>query len=167
MPAQTPILKLPYPLSSDQVAEGAADMQALAERLEALFGTPVAPAMTSKAPANPPAIGHADYRMAGLAGTITPVRSGNVVFSISYAKNSWQLKTRFAYDAGATAPKNGDPATGIVLGPDIGTSGGAYVYIIPVPGLTRGQPYWFDLWQCSHDTGICQMIGPQLSAWEL
>lgn len=37
MPASTPKLALPYPLPTDQVSEGAADIQALAARVEAVM----------------------------------------------------------------------------------------------------------------------------------
>lgn len=53
MPATTPIYSLPYPLATDPVAEGAQQIQALAEALElALADAEVPPASTPAAPAS-------------------------------------------------------------------------------------------------------------------
>jgi len=42
LPSSTPVYALPYPLPTDQVSEGANDIKALADRLEAVLGTTVA-----------------------------------------------------------------------------------------------------------------------------
>lgn len=121
------------------------------------FQSSGAGANTFSTPTDPVAIAGTTFLMLGLAGAITPVKTGSVVFMICGTDEtagataegaSWQI----AYGTG-TAPVNGAAATGTVVGvaqrsiADAATA----VHVVPfsiavrVTGLTLSTAYWFDL----------------------
>jgi hypothetical protein len=92
--------------------------------------------------------------MAGLGGTITPVRSGNIFVTISGTGWNSTVGQRFGvgirYGTG-TAPVNGAALVGtVVTGTQYGTMYAAsanmpFSLSAVITGLTLGTPIWIDL----------------------
>lgn len=110
---------------------------------------------------NPTASGSTSaYTMQGLAGSITPTKSGNVLITVcgtiitSSGTIDLGVKYQISYGTG-TAPSNGASLTGTQVGivqeytipvaitaADLHTP---FSISVVVPGLTVGSTYWIDL----------------------
>lgn len=96
--------------------------------------------------------------MMGLAGTLTPTRSGKIQIIISGTIDNSTLgfgaQTQIRYGTG-TAPANGDALTGTAVGGLVKNINPSLALLIPgaspfsinaiVSGLTLGTAYWIDL----------------------
>jgi hypothetical protein len=105
-------------------------------------------------PANPSGISSASAEMLGLAGAITPTRSGTILVMISgdaTVINGATGKLQLAYGTGS-APANAAAATGTVAGglvvlKNTGSSSANFPWALHaiVAGLTVGTAYWLDV----------------------
>jgi hypothetical protein len=115
--------------------------------------------------------------MMGLAGVITPVRSGKVFVTISgrmsnnTVNNGYDVSIR--YGTGA-APANGAAITGTAIGGTArlnGVSGVGFSYPFSlsavITGLTLGTPIWLDLIQAAVTGGTAAAFNVSVSAFEL
>jgi hypothetical protein len=113
--------------------------------------------------------------MAGLAGSITPVRSGKVFVTISgFGQNGTAgsgTDVTMRYGTG-TAPVNGAALTGTSIGArSIGVSSTALARVpfsvsAVITGLTLGTPIWLDLQHAAFTSGS-STIQVAISAYEL
>jgi hypothetical protein len=115
--------------------------------------------------------------MMGLAGIITPVRSGKVFIAISGRMNNSTVNNgcdlQIYYGTGA-APANGAALTGTAIGGLAklsGTNGAGYFYPFSlsavITGLTLGTPIWVDLKQAAVTGGSASAANIGVSAFEL
>jgi hypothetical protein len=88
--------------------------------------------------------------MQGLAGAITPVRSGNIAISVCFTITNTSgnagdgIAYQLSYGTG-TAPSNAATLAGTQIG-TIGTyENSAALTVANVTGLTLRTPYWIDL----------------------
>ena len=119
------------------------------------------PAATQSQPANPTApASTAAYKMQGLAGTITPGKTGSVLvivsghFVSSTVTAGDGIKVQLSYGTGS-APANGAALAGTQVGaireytnPAVVTAADVLVPFsvnAVVTGLSLGTPYWIDL----------------------
>ena len=139
------------------------------------------PAFYGAATASPTGTLSSTFVMMGLAGSITPANSGNVLIVISGSIQNTTPndggETNIQYGTGS-APANGVPATGSTVGStsilSIVTSGVGATTISTVPftcnalitGLTVGTPYWIDL-ELNATGGFAEVSQVQVSAIEL
>jgi hypothetical protein len=113
--------------------------------------------------------------MAGLAGSITPVRSGAIYLTVSGTGSNSTAAARFEivprYGTG-TAPAPGAALTGTAVGAtQSGTSSTAGAFSpfsssAIVSGLTLGTPYWLDL-QIRAPSGTASFSNMVVIAFEL
>lgn len=109
---------------------------------------------TNTTVASPSAITSTTSKMLGLAGTITPASSGNVLVTIcGNIINSAATSTRaqISYGTGG-APSNGGSVTGTQVGSNLninnmpgGGSTASFSTTVLLTGLTAGTAYWLDL----------------------
>jgi hypothetical protein len=118
--------------------------------------------------------------MAGLAGTVTPETSGNLLIIITgnmsngTAEDGSQVQIRYGT---GTAPGNGVAATGTAVGEPkncgTATTAGAAGYVTPftcmayVTGLSLGTAYWLDLGYASITGGTTTLTNIDVMAIEL
>jgi hypothetical protein len=118
-------------------------------------------------------------KMAGLAGTFTPARSGNVLIAAfgnmtnSTASAGNGAKAQLRYGTGS-APANAAALTGTTAGNMVtGTLMRAASDLVPfaiasiVTGLTLGTAYWLDLAEVALAGGTGQLKNLTLIAFEL
>jgi hypothetical protein len=115
--------------------------------------------------------------MMGLAGVITPVRSGKVFVAISGRMNNSTVNNgcslQIRYGTGAS-PANGAALTGTTIGGTAklsGTAGAGFFYPFSlsavITGLILGTAIWFDLEQYALTGGTASAANVGLSAFEL
>lgn len=134
------------------------------------------PATYQAAPSNPTGTSSTTGVMMGLAGTITPAKSGTVVFNASGAITNNTItrgsQVTLYYSTG-TAPTNGAALTGTSSGAIVFHDVAAANLTVPfalnrvVTGLTVGTAYWFDLSLASRISGTSAMFGVTLTAFEI
>lgn len=118
------------------------------------------------------------HKMAGFAGSITPIKSGKILIrvigDITQNTSSRGASVKVNYGTGS-APADGDADTGTQVGPDINIAQtGATAFTVPysaggiVTGLTIGTTYWID---CAHRItlggGISTLANSQIEIIEL
>jgi hypothetical protein len=133
-------------------------------------------ASAQSTPADPTGTTDVTGKMMGLAGSITPSTSGQIIIIISGdVQNSNALggaKIQLRYGTGS-APANGDAATGTALGgfvkvtTSIGASD-AFPFTVQgvVTGLTVATAYWIDLQIAAITTGTAAAKDISISAHE-
>ena len=145
----------------------------------------IVPAVTQKSVASLNSPGTTSvFKMQGLAGTITPTKTGRVLITISGTIDTWSAHTgagigyAIKYGTG-TAPSNGDATTGTSLGlyqrfvlPIIPTSSSDVYTPFSISalatGLAVGTPYWIDLEATEYvDTGSTELYQITLVAVEI
>lgn len=133
-------------------------------------------AATISTPADPTGTTSASFRMMGLAGTITPTRSGNVLISAygSVQDNTTAGQCGMQIRTGTgSAPANGAAATGTAVGSQQTTTDGtanqpnAYSMTVVVTGLALGTARWIDVALVSNGTVQCNLFSNTLTAAEL
>jgi hypothetical protein len=118
-------------------------------------------------------ISSTSYKMLGLAGSITPTVSGNVLFQIAAEWFTGSAGDRcsalLAYGTGA-APSNGAAATGTTIGNALRVGYIGDYSTLPmvgyVTGLTPNTTYWFDLQIKSLNGGSCNLGAVNAEATE-
>ncbi len=139
------------------------------------LGASYAPARATSTPATPTGTSSLTFVMAGLAGSITPATSGNVLFlaNVTAVNNTTGdgCQTQIKYGTG-TAPTNGAAVTGTSAGNQSVASAGA-VLNYPMAlmgyatGLTVSTAYWYDIAFEAVTGGTCTIQLPTLIAAEL
>ena len=127
-------------------------------------------------PSNPTGAGTTG-KMMGLAGSITPLYTGNVLILISgdltssIAADGGQVQIRYGT---GTAPSNGATITGTALGGLVtlstpGTAAAKFPFALNaiVTGLTIGTVYWIDISCTAVTGGTATPADISLSAYEL
>jgi hypothetical protein len=134
-------------------------------------------ARSQATPGNPTGTTSTGGVMAGLAGTITPAASGNVLLNINGSASNGTsgdgCTFKLRYGTGA-APSNAAALTGTVAGNANGQSmtsatGGAQQAIgitAYVTGLTPGTAYWLDVSEAAVTGGTCSLFNPTIVAIE-
>lgn len=133
-------------------------------------------AMTMSTPADPTQTSSATAVMMGLAGTITPTRSGRVLVTVygvvQNDTNGGQCAIRIRTGTG-TAPTNGAALTGTAYGiqqtvtDPTANQPLAYSMTVAVTGLTLGVARWIDVSLGSNGTVICSLFSNTITAGEL
>jgi len=98
-------------------------------------------------PANPASTANSTGVMMGLAGSITPITGGTLLFSARGLANKDARNLYLRYGTG-TPPINGAALTGTILGTNaLVYTGNPSEFITNgiVAGATAGTPYWFDI----------------------
>jgi hypothetical protein len=130
----------------------------------------VPPAATVSIPSNPVPTTSMTGVMMGLAGTITPVRSGTVmvIITMSLITGADAGSSVFRYGTG-TAPLNGVALTGTIASPAGTIVNGSYGLTLTglLTGLAIGVPIWLDASLASLAGGSITMSSIQIVAIEL
>lgn len=136
---------------------------------------PAALANSALAPSNPTGTTSLTGVMMGLAGSITPARTGNVlVFIKGSLRNNTASRgcTVFITYGTGSAPANGDALTGTQVGGESFTDGMA-ANSIPaftadglITGLTPATAYWIDVSLAARTSGTCTLFSPVITAVE-
>lgn len=140
----------------------------------AFVTTAVASNATQTTAASPAAITSTTGKMIGLAGAITPVKSGNVLITICGASDpSASTHTLLIKTGTGSAPANGDAATGTTRGIAITpTFTGSVSITFPfsitalVTGLTLNTAIWIDI-DASAPSGSVTLTGVCVTAVEV
>jgi hypothetical protein len=130
-------------------------------------------ARSTSQPANTNINANSASKMLGLAGSITPAASGNVLFMVKSdftASTSGDCEFQITYGTG-TAPLNGAASTGTgignLTGPNVGTGTTPTTLIGYATGLTVGTAYWIDVVATTTTTNItCSMFNNTIIAIE-
>lgn len=163
--------------TANQVFAGPTSGGAATPTFRALVNADLPAGATSLAtPSNPTATTSTTGVMMGLAGSITPTKSGKVVFAvIGSISNNTATRGSFIvlrYGTG-TAPTNAAAATGTVVGNGSFHNTAAANLTVPfyaggiVTGLTPGTAYWLDVQLGSLVGGTSAIWSPTIMAFEL
>lgn len=136
----------------------------------------IAPATGQTSMVNPTGTTSTTGVMAGLAGAITPAKSGNIIiFAWGAMANNTASRGAFAqirYGTGA-APANGVALTGTYPGffafHDVAAANLTvpFCLMVIVTGLSVGTAYWLDLGQGARTSGTANLFGVSIGAFEL
>ena len=136
---------------------------------------PVTPVVAQSTPANPTGTTNTTGLMMGLAGTITPVRSGAIMIVISGDCTDDTISDGAAiqirYGTG-TAPTNGAALTGTAVGAKVRSNDAAASGLTPfslnaiVTGLTLSTAYWIDVSLAAITAGTASINDVSISAFE-
>ncbi len=127
-------------------------------------------AATVSVPPNPVATTDMTGVMMGLAGTITPARSGSVMVLVAMTLITGGDTGRSALRYGTgTAPLNGVALTGTIASPLGTVATGTYGLTLTglITGLTVGVPIWLDASLASAAAGSISMLSVHIVAVEL
>lgn len=141
-----------------------------------------APALSSyqASPSDPSTTTSGTGLMMGIAGTLTPIRSGKIQIIISGTIDNSTLgfgsQTQIRYGTG-TAPANGDALTGTAIGGLVKNINPSLALLVPgaspfsinaiVSGLTLGTAYWIDLSLARVTGGTARVRDISISVIEL
>lgn len=124
--------------------------------------------LASKSVAAPTGTTSATAVMMGLAGTITPTKTGRVTFTISGQMANNTLNDGVTVDlrtGTGTAPTNGAAVTGTLRGVSqtatalIANERSGFSITFPVTGLTLGTAVWYDLSVLAVTGGTASVTG--------
>ena len=120
---------------------------------------------------NPSGTSNTSGLMMGLAGTITPVGSGDILVNVSggYMVNAGGTECTVAARIGTgTAPSNGGALAGSVVGPPMRGTNVAFNSSSIVTGQTLNTALWIDVSAAaSAGGGTCTITNVYVSAYEL
>lgn len=140
----------------------------------------MAPNMYQGTPSDPTGTTNGTGVMMGLAGAITPVRSGKVMLIVSAnisnntAGDGAQTQMRYGT---STAPNNGDALTGTAIG-NLAKIANAFIALLApgsgnitcnfvISGLTLNTAYWLDLSLARITGGTASLSAITITAIEL